>query len=134
MPPCGSINWRIKGHFGPKMKNFAVLFFTPCSSYNSVVCPDTGGSGLALTDGVLCTKYAIENVEKWEATISIQSTHLNLEWDASNTQHSLWESNSEIYLTSVFDTSTCYQDLSSQYYVIVASSVYQKYYFISKQY
>eukprot|EP01083_Nonionella_stella_P092052 257532_1 len=135
MTQCGSINWRMKEHFGPKMKNFVVLFFTACDSYdNSVSCPDKGGFGLALVDATLCTKYAIENVEKWEAAVSIQSTHLNLEWDASTTQHSLWESNSEIYLTSEFDTSSCYQDLSNQYYVVVSSAVYEHYYFISKQY
>eukprot|EP01083_Nonionella_stella_P317019 1152469_1 len=103
MTLCGSINWRMKERFGPKMKNFVVLFFTPCSSYdNSVSCPDSGGYGFALLDSVLCTKYGIVNVEKWEATVTIQSTHLNLEWEASNTQHSLWESNSETYLTSTF--------------------------------
>eukprot|EP01083_Nonionella_stella_P232170 819293_1 len=124
-----------EGTFWTKTEEFCGPFFTPCSSYdNGVSCPDRGDWGLVLMDSVLCTKYAIENVEKWEATVSIQSTHLNLEWEASNTQHSLWESNSEIYLTSEFDTSSCYQDLSNQYYVVVSPSGYQYYYFISKQY
>ena len=40
----------------------------------------------------------------------------------------------QVSLTSSFDTTSCYQDLSSQYYVVVPINEYEKYYFISKQY
>eukprot|EP01084_Bolivina_argentea_P296975 511568_1 len=86
-----------EGIFWTKAEQPCGPFLTACnSSANYVDCPDRGNFGLALANSVKCTKYSIDNVEKWEATVSIHSTHLNLEWDASNTQHSVWQSNAEI--------------------------------------
>ena len=35
---------------------------------------------------------------KWDAAVSIASTHLNIEWNASNTAHSIWESDATVWL------------------------------------
>eukprot|EP01083_Nonionella_stella_P097967 275414_1 len=63
-----------KGSFWTKTEDYCGPMLTSCDSYeHAVSCPNKGNWGLALKDGTQCTKYGIEDVETWEATLSIQS-------------------------------------------------------------
>eukprot|EP01084_Bolivina_argentea_P296977 511571_1 len=82
------------GKFWTKHEDICGPVVTPCSSFeNYVECANRGGYGLALLDSdSQYTKHTINNAEKkWNASISIESPHLNSEWAVSNTQRFIWE-------------------------------------------
>jgi len=111
-------------------------WFPDCDTFDVYgECESMDGMGLGLTDGTEYTKHSIDVVEAWGAAVSIQSTHLDISWDASYTQHTLSNSFAEIHLDSTFDTISCFKNASTYYVVVPYNSAgSEEYHFISTEY